>query len=133
MLPPAGTLGLRSDEVAARTVAGFRRHLGANRRARGLRLALAQRAEYGCSTPWHVLRSVRLREVGILLTTSPASMGDDFEISESQADLPLRSPWASGAHGAGMTGGGRIRRKSVEFGNTVYRELRRRQRAGGSA
>ncbi|MGD9532073.1 galactokinase [Pseudonocardia sp.] len=46
------------------------------------------------------------RAIGPLLTTSHASMRDDFEITVPPVDLAVTTALDAGAHGARMTGGG---------------------------
>ncbi|MDI1459987.1 galactokinase [Catellatospora sp. KI3] len=53
-----------------------------------------------------LLRDGRIREIGPLLTSSHASMRDDFEITVPEVDTAVEAALAAGAYGARMTGGG---------------------------
>jgi galactokinase len=53
-----------------------------------------------------LLRAVRPRDIGPLLTLSHTSMRDDFEITAPQVDLAQEVALDAGAIGARMTGGG---------------------------
>ena len=53
-----------------------------------------------------LLRSGRIREIGPLMTSSHASMRDDFEITVPEVDVAVEAALKAGAYGARMTGGG---------------------------
>jgi galactokinase len=53
-----------------------------------------------------LLRSGRVREIGPLMTSSHASMRDDFEITVPEIDVAVQAALTAGAYGARMTGGG---------------------------
>jgi len=53
-----------------------------------------------------LLRAGKLAEIGPLLTSSHASMRDDYEITVPEVDTAVTAALAAGAYGARMTGGG---------------------------
>ncbi|GAA2430276.1 galactokinase [Actinomadura vinacea] len=53
-----------------------------------------------------LLREGRVREIGPLLTTSHASLRDDYEVTVAELDVAVEAALAAGALGARMIGGG---------------------------
>jgi galactokinase len=73
-----------------------------------------------------LLRSMKIAEIGPLLTASHASLCDDYEVTVPELDVAVDAALAAGALGARMTGGG--------FGGCVIALIRAEEveRIGGA-